>query len=184
MVLYYCGATREAEDVKSPNVMLNFHCMMKYGQAGMVLGAAAGGLIGLMRKNFRVGTVFTDMTNAIGACGVAGFAAGLPAAQYHYAGLSFEEKQKEAFKVQKSLWHNRLDLLTLAGLAGGAPIAATSVYTGFLAFIGAETLPLYGCFVWTTFGGFLLDVPLVIAGVLYYAHVDDIDVVGCKKEDD
>ena len=79
MVLYYLNASQEPEDIKSPNAYLAFHCGMKNLQLGMIAGCALGGLAGLVRKNWRAGTLFTDMTHAIGAGGLLGGAYGAAA---------------------------------------------------------------------------------------------------------
>lgn len=63
-------------------------------------------------------------------------------------------------------------------------LAPTRIWLGFLEFIEAEQVPRAACVLWGGFGGTAADVPAVLLGVLYGAHVDDIDISGREEEDD
>jgi hypothetical protein len=100
------------------------------------------------------------------------------------AGREKEDLQEEAFGLAKSCWHNRLDLLTVGGLVGGGAWSMTPFWTGFLEFMGASALPRSACILWCGMWGFVADFPLVLVGVLYLAHVDDLDFVAMKSDED
>ncbi|CAD7924988.1 unnamed protein product [Amoebophrya sp. A120] len=184
MVLYYLGATKEPADVRFPGLFLGLHHTFKNLQGGMMVGCGLGALLGFLRPGFSRGTMLIDTTRCMGVTAGAGLASGFPYSAYAYSHLEREGKQKAAFKIQKSCWHNRLDLFTLGGLAAGFAVAPTTVWTGFLEFMGAEALGRAGCILWCGFGGLCFDFPAVLTGVLYYAHVDDIDVSMVGGDDD
>lgn len=73
----------------------------------------------------------------------------------------WQENREWVHEMQRSTWHNRLDIMTLVGgVVGGVFLTRSRVWTGLLGFTQAQASIRGGGVAWGAFFGTAFDLPL------------------------
>lgn len=178
MVLYYLFPSSSRNEVNCPQLTNVCHWLGKGFQYGIFAGAAAGVWTGLrFGKTYRHALVsFARSVQNVGiggaACGAA-YGTFLVSSRYSAA-----ETEKHAFKLQRDIWMNRLDVLTFAGFVLGGIAAQPQVWQALR--LPGLPVPWGGpCLgaLWFT----MADVPICIFGPTYLSNIEDINPAGVTQ---
>jgi len=184
MVLFYLYPSSTPENCQFPSLITTLHGAFKGYQTGLFAGVGAGVLWAVsMRQNPQINTVFRDMTIFMRNTSYVG--AGIGSAQAFGVLMSdtTENNAKRGFAIQHDIWHNRLDLLTVAGAGGGMVMSRQGVWQGLLRLQGMSPVWLGGV-AWGSLLGLVCDIPMTVVGTIYYNHREDIAVIEQHDDDD
>lgn len=178
MVLFALWPVEEETEVQHSYILGAMHRSMKNCQLGLLGGFAAGILMGLRKPGVTPQHMAYSMTKWMGYGASAGIAYGPFDWFWTCMQYSWPQNQAKVFEIQKSIWHNRLDTLTILGaIAGQVFMKQSRIGTSLFGFKPEQVAFPYQGAIWGAFAGTCFDLPLCIFYPVYVANGEEIDVI-------